>query len=310
MIKKLLTLEDLSKTELAELIDRAVEIFKAIKSQSSNTKKGTKKTRKRENDLNIDSEKLKNKVGMIYFEKPSTRTRISFETAIYKLGGKVIYSSPQDTQISRGEDLRDFIKVVEGYVDFAICRVNSHKTLEVFAENSQIPIINALSDLSHPTQIISDLATIKFLLGTYEGRKIVFLGDAKNNVARSWIEALLVLGNFQLVFSCPPGYEPDFGSGYSIEHDPQKAVQKADVIYTDVWFSMGQDYSEEKEKKMEAYRVDKSKISDAKIVMHCLPAHKGKEISEEVFSMYEDVIFTQSHMKLASAIAILENLEV
>jgi ornithine carbamoyltransferase len=310
MIKRLLTLEDLSKKELAELIDRSVEIFKSIKSQSSNTKKGTKKTRKRENDLNIDSEKLKNKVGMIYFEKPSTRTRISFETAIYKLGGKVIYSSPQDTQISRGEDLRDFIKVVEGYVDFAICRVNSHKTLEVFAENSQIPIINALSDLSHPTQIISDLATIKFLLGTYEGRKIVFLGDAKNNVARSWIEALLVLGNFQLVFSCPPGYEPDFGSGYSVEYDPQKAVQKSDVIYTDVWFSMGQEYSEEKEKKMVAYRVDRSKISDAKIVMHCLPAHKGKEISEEIFSMYEDVIFTQSHMKLASAIAILENLEV
>jgi ornithine carbamoyltransferase len=204
--------------------------------------------------------------------------------------------------------LRDFIKVVEGYVDFAICRVNSHKTLEIFAENSQIPIINALSDLSHPTQIISDLATIKFLLGTYEGRKIVFLGDAKNNVARSWIEALLVLGNFQLVFSCPPGYEPDFGSGYSVEYDPQKAVQKADVIYTDVWFSMGQDYSEEKEKKMEIYRVDKSKISDAKIVMHCLPAHKGKEISEEVFSMYEDVIFTQAHMKLASAIAIVESI--
>jgi ornithine carbamoyltransferase len=308
MIKRLLTLEDLSKKELAEIIERAVEIFKSIKTQNSNTKKGTKKTRKRENDLNIDSKKLKNKVGLIYFEKPSTRTRISFETAIYKLGGKVIYSSPQDTQISRGEDLRDFIKVVEGYVDFAICRVNSHKTLEIFAENSQIPIINALSDLSHPTQIISDLATIKFLLGTYEGRKIVFLGDAKNNVARSWIEALLVLGNFQLVFSCPPGYEPDFGSGYSVEYDPQKAVRKADVIYTDVWFSMGQDYSEEKEKKMEAYRVDKSKISDVKIVMHCLPAHKGKEISEEVFSMYEDVIFTQAHMKLASAIAIVESI--
>lgn len=287
-MRKIITLFDLSKRELEYLIKRAVELFKG----------------------DTPTKKLKEKIGLIYFEKPSTRTRISFEVAVTKLGGTAIYSTDKDTQILRGEDRADFARVLDGYVDFFICRVYDHKSLEIFSESTKKPVINALSNLSHPTQIISDLATIELLLGRYEGKKIVFMGDAKNNVARSWIEALEVLGNFELVFSCPEGFEPELKSRYKIEYDPSEAVKDADIIYTDVWFSMGDEFSPEKEEKMKKYAVDSEKAKYAKLVMHCLPAKKGKEISYDVFEKFKDVIFTQAHMKLYSAISILESIDL
>lgn len=292
-MRKLLTLYDLEKTELQHVIERSVEVFSELKQGKFKPKKS-----------------LNGEIGLIYFEKPSTRTRLSFEVAITKLGGKPIFISPAETQISRGEDKSDFIKVISGYVDFIVARVYDHGTLELFERNTDLPVINALSDLSHPTQIISDLATIKYLLGGYEGKRVCFFGDAKNNVARSWIEAHNVLGNFELSFSCPEGLEPDERGNYKIESDPEKAISYADVVYLDVWFSMGQEYDEQKFKKLQPYSIDDTRadLLSGKIVLHCLPAKKGEEISHGVFSKHEREIFLQAHMKLAGAISIIEKL--
>ncbi|MCS7213315.1 MAG: hypothetical protein NZ927_03725 [Candidatus Calescibacterium sp.] len=294
-MKNILTLYDLTKEELENLIDRSVEIFHQINQKNLKPKRD-----------------LKGKISLIYFEKPSTRTRISFDSAIRRLGGEVIFVSPSETQISRGEDKRDFIKVVSGYIDLIIARVYDHRTLETFAENIEKPIINALSDLSHPTQIISDLATIKLLTGDYINKRICFLGDAKNNVARSWIEAQKVLGTFELIFSTPNGLEPEEKGNYKLETDPVKALIDSDILYLDVWFSMGQEHDEEKYKKLLPYALDDSKLSllSGKFVFHCLPAKKGEEISHKIFSMHENTIYTQAHMKLPSAISIIENLDI
>lgn len=293
-MEKILTLYDLTKSEIEKLIDRSVEIFDQIRSKSFKPKK-----------------RIEGKVCLMYFEKPSTRTRISFESAIYKLGGSVIFVSPSETQISRGEEKADFAKAYRGYVDFIIARVYNHETLEILYENADIPTINALSDLSHPTQIISDLATIKLLLGDYKNKKICFIGDAKNNVARSWIEAYNVLGDLEVILSAPPEFLDENGE-YRKESNPLKAISESDIIYLDVWFSMGQSYDEQKRKKLIPYAIDDSKISilKGKTVMHCLPAVKGEEISQKVFSLHEKTIFTQAHMKLPCAISIIENLDI
>ncbi len=291
-MKRLLELYDVNKDELEGLIKRAVEVFKDIKSK------------------NFRSDKLKGKVGLIYFEKASTRTRISFESAIERLGGKAIYVSPKDTQMSRGESPEDFAKSVFGYVDFIVARVYDHRVLEVFWEVAKIPVINALSNLGHPTQIISDLASIEYILGGYEGRTILFVGDVRNNVARSWAEASSILGNFRLVFSAPPEFKPDFPGNFEFDDDLERALKKADVVYTDAWFSMGEEFSQKKEELLRKYSLDSTKNFDGKIVMHCLPAYKGKEISEEVYKKFEEVIITQAHFKLAGAISVIERLNI
>lgn len=293
MIKKILTLFDLSKSEIENLIDRSLDVFLEIRSRNFKPKR-----------------RIDGKVCLMYFEKPSTRTRISFESAIEKLGGRVIFVSPNETQLSRGEDKSDFAKVFAGYVDFTVARVHNHETLEIFYKNTNIPTINALSDLSHPTQVISDLATIKLILGDYKNKKICFMGDAQNNVARSWMEAYNVLGDFELILSAPQDFLPD--EDYQKITDPIKAIEKSDIIYLDVWFSMGQDFDEQKYKKLLPYSLDESKINllSGKIVMHCLPAKKGEEISHKVFSLYENIIFTQAHMKMPCAISIVENLDI
>lgn len=292
-MRRILTLYDLSRSELIQLIKRAVEVF----SDGKNIR---------------PRRRLDGKVVLLYFEKPSTRTRISFETAVVKLGGTPIYTNPSETQISRGEDKSDFMKVVAGYIDIMVARVYDHNTLEVFSRSADIPIINGLSDLSHPTQIISDIATIEFLLGDHRNKKICFFGDAKNNVARSWIEAHNVLGDFDLSFSCPEGFEPTEPGNYTIEREPAKAIKNADVVYLDVWFSMGQDFDEEKYKLLEPYSMNDHRmemLSD-KLVLHCLPAKKGEEISHNVFSAHQKSIFVQAHMKLAGAVSIFESIDL
>ena len=285
--KDLLTLFDLTGDDIKELVESTLSFYI-----------GEKKA----------SKILDSRVGLLFFEKPSTRTRLSFESAILRMGGGAIYSSPSETQISRGEEIYDFVKVVEGYVDFIVGRVYNHRTLEEFSRNCDIPVINALSDLSHPTQIISDLATIKLFFGSFEGKKVVFVGDAKNNIARTWIEAHSVLGNFELAFLCPEELSPDVGGEYTVG-DSKEVLQGADVIYTDVWFSMGEEFSEKKRRELEPYSVDEDILratgKDGVIVMHCLPAHKGEEISHEVFRRFEKVIFSQAHMKLACALSVL-----
>lgn len=291
-MKRLLTLYDIQKSELENLINRTVEIFKEIKSRS------------------FRSEKLKGKVGLIYFEKASTRTRISFESAIKKLGGSAIYVSPKDTQMSRGESPEDFVKSASGYVDFIIARVYDHRVLEVFSEVSGIPVVNALSNLGHPTQIISDLASIEYILGGYKGKTILFVGDARNNVSRSWAEASSILKVFRLIFSAPPELKPDFQGDFEFDEDLGRALKKADVVYTDTWFSMGEEFSQKKEELLRRYSLDSTKNLEGKVVMHCLPAYRGKEISEEVYRKFEGVIITQAHFKLACAAAVIEGLTV
>ncbi len=280
----LLTLFDLDRDTMLQLIDRTFHIYLGDRGYEG---------------------KLSGSVGLIFFEKPSTRTRISFESAIIRMGGGVIYSNPSETQLSRGEEIMDFARTVSGYVDFVVARVYKHSVVEELAKFGSIPVINALSDLSHPTQIIADLASIKHFLGDFQGKKIVFVGDAKNNVARSWIEAHTILGNFCLTFSCPEGFEPDLKGDYKIERDLKIAVKDANIIYTDVWFSMGENFSEEKKRKLIPYRIDET-LPISGIVMHCLPAHKGEEISQGVFEKFQKYIFTQAHMKLSCAISVLE----
>ena len=286
MARQFLSFFDLEKDEIHHLVRRTLEFWKG----------------------NKVGEILKGKVIMLLFEKPSTRTRISFESALLKLGAKPIFVKGEDTQLSRGETIEEFARVVSGYVDGVVWRTYDHNNLVRFARKSSVPIINALSDFLHPTQIIADIATIIFVKKRFDGLKVVFLGDCKNNVARSWGEATFFF-DFEMVFCCPPSLEPDFEHKGKVEHDPKKAVQGADVLYTDVWFSMGESWTDEKERELEPYQINSELLKFAKdnaIVMHCLPAHVGKEITRDVLESERSVVFTQAHMKLPCAVAVCE----
>ncbi len=253
----------------------------------------------------------------LLFEKPSTRTRISFEVGIYQLGGQSIYMKPSEIQIGRGESTADTARVLSRYLDGIIIRTFEHTKLEEFAANSDIPVINGLSDLHHPCQVLADLMTIKEKKGILEGIKVAYIGDG-NNVANSLMEAAGRMG-LVLNIACPEGYEPDLdileqarsGRGeIIILRDPKEAAGRADVIYTDVWVSMGQeDSSEKKKRKFSAYQVNSSLLACAKkevIVMHCLPAHRGEEITDEVIDGPQSVVFDQAENRLHTQKALLE----
>ncbi len=255
----------------------------------------------------------------LLFEKPSTRTRISFEVGIYQLGGQSIYMKPSEIQIGRGESTADTARVLSRYLDGIIIRTFEHSKLEEFAANSDIPVINGLSDLHHPCQVLADLMTIKEKKGVIEGTRIAYIGDG-NNVANSLMEAAGRMG-LSLSIACPEGYEPDAvileqaraGNGeIIILRDPKEAAGRADVIYTDVWVSMGQEGSAEtKRKKFSAYQVNASLLACAKkdvIVMHCLPAHRGEEITDDVIDGPQSVVFDQAENRLHSQKALLEML--
>ena len=250
------------------------------------------------------------------FEKASTRTRISFEVGMYELGGQGIFLSPSETQIGRGEPVRDTARVLERYVDAVMIRTYSQDVVEELAKWVRIPVINGLSDLYHPCQILADLFTIQEYKGDFKGKKIAYIGDG-NNVANSWIEAAILLG---LTFSLatPKGYEPEKtlfteaekSKTFFYSTDPFEAVKGADVIYTDVWVSMGQEKEQKKRKKAFAqYRIDDKLLKNAKkdvMVMHCLPAYRGQEITDQVFEKYSDMIFTQAENRLHAQKALLE----
>ncbi|MCU0583631.1 MAG: ornithine carbamoyltransferase, partial [Syntrophales bacterium] len=232
-------------------------------------------------------------LGMV-FDKSSTRTRLSFEAGMYQLGGLAIYLNSRDTQLGRGETIADTARIVSRYLDGVMIRTFSQESVEEFARHATIPIINGLTDLMHPCQIVSDLFTIVERKGAYEGLKIAYVGDG-NNVANSWIDAAAKLP-FKLALACPKGYDPDTRilergrkkapKGVSLYRDPVQAVKNADVVYTDVWASMGQEAEQEARAKVfESYQVNHKLLQHAKpdaIVMHCLPAHRGEEISAEV----------------------------
>jgi ornithine carbamoyltransferase len=288
---------DISKDEGMYLLERA----KALKEMRKNR---------------LEHKPLKGRVLIMIFEKASTRTRVSFEVGMKDLGGHAVYLSSVETQIGRGEPLRDTARVLSRYGDAIMIRTYGQAVVEELAQWASIPLINGLTDLYHPCQILSDLFTIREHKGNFENLRIAYIGDG-NNVANSWIEASLLFG-FNLSVATPSDYKPHRellekamkNKGFVYVNDPGEAVRNADVINTDVWVSMGQE-QEQKERKeaFSAYRVDDVLLKQAKpdaIVMHCLPAHRGEEISEAVFERQQDLIFTQAENRLHVQKALLE----
>jgi ornithine carbamoyltransferase len=258
-------------------------------------------------------------LGLI-FDKASTRTRVSFEVAMHQLGGHAIFISHRDSQIGRGEPIKDSARVLSRYVDGIVIRTFGHDIVEEFARYSSVPVINGLTDLHHPCQVLTDVFTIVEKKGSYEGLDVAWIGDG-NNMANSWIEAAARFG-FNLVLACPDGYWPDKSilekakkeakSRIEIVKDPKQAAKDADVLNTDVWASMGQEEETEKRKKaFKGYQINSEILKLAKgdaIVMHCLPAHREEEITDEVMEGHNSVIFDQVENRLHVQKVILEKL--
>jgi ornithine carbamoyltransferase len=261
---------------------------------------------------------LKGKTLGMIFDKSSTRTRISFEVGMYQLGGIALFLSNRDTQLGRGEIIADSAQIMSRYLNGIMIRTFSQASVEEFARYATIPVINGLTDLLHPCQLLSDLFTIIEKRGRYEGLKVAYVGDG-NNMANSWINAAAKLP-FHLDLACPEGYDPDPAilkrgmakapAGVVLHRDPIKAVCDADVIYTDVWVSMGQEVErEERMKRFQGYQVNKALLNRAKkdvIVMHCLPAHRGEEITAEVIDGPRSVIIDEAENRLHVQKAVME----
>jgi ornithine carbamoyltransferase len=251
-------------------------------------------------------------IGMI-FEKPSTRTRVSFDVGVQQLGGHAIFLNWSDIQVGRGEPIRDTARVLSRYLDGIIIRTFGHEILEEFAKWSTIPVINGLSDLLHPCQVLGDLLTLQDAGLDLRKMKASWVGDG-NNVANSWITAAELLG-FELTLACPEGYDPivNSGSGHvRVVRDPIEAVLGADVVSTDVWASMGQeDQTVERQQAFKNYQVNLKLLKKAApkvYVLHCLPAHRGEEITDEVMESEHSLIWDQAENRLHVQKAILEML--
>ncbi len=261
-------------------------------------------------------EPLAGKSLAMIFEKASTRTRLSFEAGMRQLGGQAIFLSPTDTQIGRGEPIQDTARVLSRYVDGVMIRTFSQNTVEDLARWASIPVINGLSDQYHPCQTLADLQTIQEFKGDRRKVKVAYIGDG-NNVANSWLEAAILM-KMPLAIATPKGYLPDrelterasVAADFTPTDDPAEAVRDADVIYTDVWVSMGQEKEKALRKKaFKGYRIDDKLLRLAHrdaIVMHCLPAYRGQEITDEVFERFQEVIFTQAENRLHAQKALLE----
>jgi ornithine carbamoyltransferase len=298
MKKDFLTLSDFSSKEIHSLLQRASEL-KSGKDSSACPLIGKS-------------------IG-IMFDKTSTRTRISFQTGIYQLGGQPIYINTKELQLGRGETIEDTAKTLSRYLHGIVIRTYAHSIVEILANNATIPVINGLTDLHHPCQALADMLTIIEKKGRLEDMQIVYIGDG-NNVANSLIEAAELMG-MQLTIACPKGYEPDStvydkaiasSAKIKIVSDPKKAAANADVLYTDVWISMGQEREVERRRQtFKKYQLNKGLLSLAKpdaIVMHCLPAHRGEEITADVIDSPQSVIFDQAENRLHSQKALLEML--
>jgi ornithine carbamoyltransferase len=299
MKKHLTSLFEFNGAELAAYIDRAIVL-------------------KRERLEGLRHDGLDGKTVGLVFEKPSTRTRVSFEAAMYGMGGKVIYLSGRDTQLARNEPLKDMARVMSRYVDCLVVRTFGQEVVDELAQHSTIPVINALTDTHHPCQILSDIMTILEKRGPLTDQKIVWVGDG-NNMAHSWIQAACRMG-FSLTLACPKGYEPDAEiliraqkqavKPITLVEDPEEAVAEADVINTDVWASMGkEDEQDIRLAIFQPYQVNRHLLKRAKnntIVLHCLPAHRGEEITEEVLEGPQCVAFDQAENKMHIHKAILE----
>jgi len=292
VVRHFIDLFDISALEAAELLDRAA-------------------TLKREDRHGDRPQLLAGRTLGMVFDKPSLRTRVSFESAITQLGGNALFLNGKDVGLGVRETVADFARVISQYVDALAVRTFSQTTIEELARHATIPIINALSDWSHPCQALADLLTIREALGKLDGLKITFVGDG-NNVARSLAQASALFG-LDFVLACPVGYEypatfsDRFAQTYpgvalTIEHDPKAAVKDADVVYTDVWASMGQEDEHEARKQVfDPYRVDVPLMATARpsaIFLHCLPAHRGEEVTAEVLEGPSSLVFPQAANRL------------
>ncbi|EOZ0876673.1 ornithine carbamoyltransferase [Campylobacter jejuni] len=296
-MKHFLTLRDFSKEEILSLVNHASEL-----------KKEPKKL-------------LQDKTLAMIFEKNSTRTRMAFELAITELGGKALFLSSNDLQLSRGEPVKDTARVIGAMVDFVMMRVNKHETLLEFARYSKAPVINALSELYHPTQVLGDLLTIKEWNKMQNGiAKVAFIGDS-NNMCNSWLIAAAILG-FEFSIAIPKNYKisPEIwefamkqalisGTKISLSHDKFEALKDKDVVITDTWVSMGEENEKERKiKEFEGFMIDEKAMSVANkdaILLHCLPAYRGYEVSEEIFEKHADVIFEEARNRLYVVKALL-----
>lgn len=302
MAGSLLTLKDLTSEDLFNIFEKTKRLKTEIKQRSS---------------ISV----LQNRVVGILFEKPSTRTRTSFEAATLRLGGQAIYLPPTELQLRRGEPLKDTARILGSYLDALIARVYDHQTAQELAEYSGIPVINGLSDLAHPTQAICDLFTVLEVKGSLRGVTLAYIGDG-NNVCHSLLLACALTG-VNINAACPAGYHPssDFfenarriaeetGSRLKVFEDPNDAASGADILYTDVWVSMGEE--EEKEAKLKAFQgyqinAELLKLADSDAsVMHCLPAHRGMEITDDVMEGPQSIVWQQGENKMHGAAGIMD----
>ena len=296
MNKDFLKLSDLNKNEVLCLLKEAEEL-KQLKASG------------------VAHRPLEGKTLGMIFNKNSTRTRISFEVGMFELGGHSLFLTPDQMQLGRGETIADSARVLSRYLDGILIRTFNFKEIEELAKHSSIPVINGLTDLNHPIQILSDLFTIHEKLGHLDGIKIAYVGDG-NNVAYSWINAA-VMFDLRLSIGCPASCRPELPKEISIPDcieitdDPIAAVKDADVIYTDVWISMGQEEVDEKVALLKPYQINQSLVNAAKkdtLVMHCLPAHREMEITTEVLEGKNSIVFDQAENRLHLQKALLKTL--
>lgn len=294
-MRHFLTLKDLSTSELNQLIDRAIELKRMHKAAEV-------------------YEPMKNQVLAMIFDKSSTRTRVSFESGMVQFGGGAIFLSPNDTQLGRGEPVEDSARVISSMVDMVMIRTFDHNMVERFADYSSVPVINALTDDYHPCQLLADMQTYVEQRGSIQGKTVTWIGDG-NNMCHSYINAADRFG-FNLNIATPEGYEPradivaEADAQIALFNNPQDAVKNSDLIVTDVWASMGQ---EEEQKKRELAFADfqvtrtlMAQANDDALFMHCLPAHRGEEVSAEVMDDPDSVVWQEAENRLHAQKALIE----
>jgi ornithine carbamoyltransferase len=292
-----LTLLDYTPEELRALLARAIELKKLLKSGKNLTP-------------------LQNKTLAMIFEKSSTRTRVSFETGMVQLGGHALFLSPRDTQFGRGEPIEDSARVLSRMVDGVMIRTFEHENVQKFAAHSSVPVINGLTDLVHPCQLLADMQTWFEHRGDIKGATVAWIGDG-NNMCHSYMNAAMQL-DFQLNIACPKTYRPNSAfikqtsSNTSITHQASEAVENADLVVTDVWASMGQEEEQqERQKVFQDFQVNKELLSLANkdaLFMHCLPAHRGEEVTAEVIDGPQSVVWDEAENRLHAQKALMENL--